>query len=109
MSEAVQSYVPAVTGDNSGFNSYSPPAATVATVTAGSSIVTFSAGAFTTNTQAERWTVHRHHRLANVEHAEHLYRHVLPQNATTIKVDPIPTKSFTATQGTGTGAFVRAW
>jgi hypothetical protein len=106
-SGSVQSYIPAAFAANdSGHDSYSPAAGTVATVTADSSIVTFSAGAFTTLAQSGGGQF-----ITIVDSGTSSTRNIylgtfFPQNATTIKVDPIPTKSFTATQGTGTGAFV---
>lgn len=105
-SNAAQAYIPAVyRADATGFNTYSPPAGTVTTVTAGSNIVSTTNGDFAANTQTNGgqllYITDSATGQPNIYFGQ--FTAIAPH---TIIVDPIPTKSFTATQGSGTGVFV---
>lgn len=104
--DPLSAVIPAVyRADPSGFNTYSPPAGTVATVTAGSNIVAFSNGDFFANTQGNGGQL-----IYITDSGAGTPNIYIGQfgalSAHTIYVDPVPTKSFSATQGVGTGAFV---
>jgi hypothetical protein len=104
-----QSFVMTVGGaDDTGFNTYSPPAGTVATVTAGSSQVNFTAGAFDTSTQ-----INGNQYILITNSASSATREIYlgrfqASAPHVIVVDPVPTRSFTATQGASVGTFVQS-
>jgi hypothetical protein len=100
-------YIPSVyRADDTGFSSYSPPAATNAFVTAGSNVVGFTNGDFAANTQANggQFVIITD---SSSSATRNIYIGTFQAAAPhTIVVDPIPTKSFTATQGVNVGTFV---
>jgi hypothetical protein len=88
--------------------SYSPPTSTVATVTAGNPLVSFSGGAFTANSRPGDF-VYIFDTASGGTRNIYLGRIQAALTNTSFYVDPTPKTSFTATQsGTTVGTFVRS-